>query len=254
MPIGVYIGYSIFSKFSAQKTYDNTKDSKTQNYFTLSPSGEEEPQMNMSLLASHTSVRMNYADYQAKNTKDGQTPLIREKTESFGSDSSTRSASFSDLLEVASKDVRPINNIHAYITESVSRVLEEIADHASKTTSSQAEEYSVSITSISIKIELEEGESLEDAKNQIDSLLSEDGYWGVEKTSQRLFDFAHSMVGDDPEKLRMAQEAMQKGFDKAKVLMGGDLPQISYDTLEAANEKFDSYIERINGSLSATYA
>jgi hypothetical protein len=71
--------------------------------------------------------------------------------------------------------------------------------------------------------------------------VSEDGYYGVKKTSQRLFDFASALAGDDVDKMKEMQQAMQKGFDKATKAWGKTLPQISQDTLAAANQLFEDY-------------
>jgi len=71
--------------------------------------------------------------------------------------------------------------------------------------------------------------------------VSEDGYWGIKQTSQRLFDFASALAGDDVDKMKEMQEAMQKGFEKATKAWGTDLPQLCQDTLAAANKLFDDY-------------
>ena len=71
--------------------------------------------------------------------------------------------------------------------------------------------------------------------------VSEDGYWGIKKTSQRLFDFASALAGDDPEKMKEMQAAMEKGFKEATGAWGSDLPEICKDTLDAANKMFDEY-------------
>ena len=71
--------------------------------------------------------------------------------------------------------------------------------------------------------------------------VSEDGYWGVKQTSQRLFDFASALAGDDPEKMKEMQKAMEKGFKQATHAWGKDLPGICGDTLSAANKLFDDY-------------
>ncbi|MCI7557656.1 MAG: hypothetical protein MSS86_03365, partial [Lachnospiraceae bacterium] len=67
------------------------------------------------------------------------------------------------------------------------------------------------------------------------------GYWGVKQTSQRLFDFASALAGDDVEKMKEMQAAMEKGFKKATKAWGGDLPEICKQTLSAANKLFDDY-------------
>ena len=71
--------------------------------------------------------------------------------------------------------------------------------------------------------------------------VSEDGYWGVKQTSQRLFDFASALAGDDVEKMKEMQKAMEKGYKLATKAWGQDLPGISKDTLDAANKLFDDY-------------
>jgi hypothetical protein len=78
-------------------------------------------------------------------------------------------------------------------------------------------------------------------KAQAQADIAEDGYWGVTQTSQRLFDFASALAGDDVDKMKEMQEAMEKGFKQATKSWGSDLPQISQDTLAAANQLFEDY-------------
>ena len=78
-------------------------------------------------------------------------------------------------------------------------------------------------------------------KAQAQQDISEDGYWGVKQTSQRLFDFASALAGDDVEKMKKMQAAMEKGFQQATAAWGKSLPSISQDTMAAANKLFDDY-------------
>ena len=78
-------------------------------------------------------------------------------------------------------------------------------------------------------------------KAQAQKDIGEDGYWGVKQTSQRLFDFASALAGDDVEKMKKMQAAMEKGYRLATKSWGRDLPGISKDTLDAANQLFDDY-------------
>lgn len=82
-----------------------------------------------------------------------------------------------------------------------------------------------------------------DAKTKADAqaAISEDGYWGVSQTSQRIFDFAHALAGDDPEKMKEMQAAVEKGFKQAGEAWGGDLPSICGDTHTAVGKLFDDY-------------
>ena len=78
-------------------------------------------------------------------------------------------------------------------------------------------------------------------KAQAQKDISEDGYWGVKQTSQRLFDFASALAGDDVDKMKKMQSAMEKGFKQATKAWGKELPSISRDTMDAANKLFDDY-------------
>ena len=58
---------------------------------------------------------------------------------------------------------------------------------------------------------------------------------------QRLFDFASALAGDDVDKMKQMQKAMEKGFKLATKAWGRDLPSICNDTLDAANKLFEDY-------------
>lgn len=73
--------------------------------------------------------------------------------------------------------------------------------------------------------------------------IAEDGYWGVNQTSDRIIDFAKALTGGDPDKIEDMRAAFEKGFKKAGKTWGGDLPDISQRTYEAVMEKFDKMAE-----------
>ncbi|MBO4456188.1 MAG: hypothetical protein J5802_00565 [Butyrivibrio sp.] len=78
-------------------------------------------------------------------------------------------------------------------------------------------------------------------KAQAQNDIGEDGYWGVKQTSQRLFDFACALAGDDVDKMKEMQKAMEKGFKLATQAWGKELPSICSDTINAANNLFEDY-------------
>ena len=73
--------------------------------------------------------------------------------------------------------------------------------------------------------------------------ISEDGYYGVKQTSQRLFDFAAALAGDDVDKMKEMQKAMEKGFKQATKTWGRELPAICKETMNAANKLFEDYYQ-----------
>ncbi len=69
--------------------------------------------------------------------------------------------------------------------------------------------------------------------------IAEDGYWGVEQTSDRIIDFATALTGGDPSMIEEMRDAFIKGFEMATATWGDTLPDISQDTYAAVMEKFD---------------
>lgn len=82
-----------------------------------------------------------------------------------------------------------------------------------------------------------------DEKTQTEAaeLVSDNGYWSVENTSDRIVEFAINISGDDTSKLNDIKAAIDKGFQMALDSFGGTLPEISYSTYDAVIEKLDSW-------------
>lgn len=78
-------------------------------------------------------------------------------------------------------------------------------------------------------------------KEQAQNDISENGYWGVQQTSQRLFDFACALAGDDVDKMKEMQAAVEKGYQQATGAWGKELPGICKNTIDATNKLFDDY-------------
>ncbi len=81
----------------------------------------------------------------------------------------------------------------------------------------------------------------EAAKKKAQEEISEDGYWGVKQTSDRILDFAKALSGNDSSKADLLLDAFKKGFEEATKTWGKDLPDISKQTYDAVVEKFDKW-------------
>lgn len=88
-------------------------------------------------------------------------------------------------------------------------------------------------------------------KAQAEKDIAEDGYWGVEQTSDRILDFAKALSGNDPEKADLLLDAFKKGFSEATKSWGDELPDISQRTYDAVVEKFENWK---NGTKTAETA
>ena len=72
-------------------------------------------------------------------------------------------------------------------------------------------------------------------------LISEEGYLGVEQTSDRIVQFALSLIGNDPDLLEEIKASIDKGFEMAASALGGTLPDISMKTYDAVMDKLDAW-------------
>lgn len=83
----------------------------------------------------------------------------------------------------------------------------------------------------------------EETRAAAQQAISEDGYFGVARTSERILGFAKAISGGDPSRIEMLREAVQQGFDAVANMFGGELPEISQQTLEAVMRGFDEWAE-----------
>lgn len=71
--------------------------------------------------------------------------------------------------------------------------------------------------------------------------IAEDGYWGVDQTSDRILDFAKALSGGDSSKADELLEAFKKGYKQATGAWGDELPSLCKDTYDAVVKKFDEW-------------
>lgn len=90
---------------------------------------------------------------------------------------------------------------------------------------------------------LREGNIAVDAKTaaQAKKDIAEDGYWGVEQTSDRIVSFAKALSGGDPDKADEMITAFVKGFKAATKAWGDELPDICQRTYNATMDKLNQW-------------
>jgi hypothetical protein len=92
-------------------------------------------------------------------------------------------------------------------------------------------------------------EVTDEMRAEAQEMIDEGGYFSVESTATRLLDFAVAISGGDPARIDLLRDAVQRGFDQAERVFGGELPEISHQTLEAVMNGFDEWAEA--GSAAA---
>lgn len=83
-----------------------------------------------------------------------------------------------------------------------------------------------------------------ETKAQAQEAISENGYWGVKQTSERIFQMAQALAGDDPEKMKTMQAAVKRGYEAAGKAWGGELPGIAGETISAVDKMFEDYFAK----------
>ena len=102
-----------------------------------------------------------------------------------------------------------------------------------------------------------------DAMKELEEILSsfdeeehEEDYWGVEKTANRILDFAKSLADGDETKLNTLKDAFEQGFTESEKFFGGkgNLPKVSYETYDRVQKGFDDWANELAGTTAAATA
>ena len=84
-------------------------------------------------------------------------------------------------------------------------------------------------------------------QDEAKDLVDENGFFGVTQTSDRVENFVFSFAGDDLELLQKGREGIVQGFEEAKKMFGGELPEISYKTQERTLALIDEKMNSLKG-------
>lgn len=88
------------------------------------------------------------------------------------------------------------------------------------------------------------------SQEEAGELVAEDGFFGIEQTSQRIADFVLNGAGGDEELLRAGREGMLQGFEQAQEAWGSQkLPDISQQTMQKAVEIIDMAMNDMGFSI-----
>ncbi len=83
-------------------------------------------------------------------------------------------------------------------------------------------------------------------------LISDDGYLGVEQTSDHIVQFALAISGNDPIRLEEIKASINEGFQMAAKALGRTLPDISMKTYNAVMDKLNAWAEGFDEASSRT--
>lgn len=88
------------------------------------------------------------------------------------------------------------------------------------------------------------------SQEEAGELVAEDGFFGIEQTSQRIADFVINGAGGNEDLLRAGREGVLKGFEEAQQAWGNEkLPDISQQTMKKAVEMIDMAMNDLGFSI-----
>jgi hypothetical protein len=87
------------------------------------------------------------------------------------------------------------------------------------------------------------------SQEEATELISEDGIFGINQTSERIANFVINGAAGDEDKMRAGREGMLQGFKMAEEMWGGELPEISQKTIQKATEMVDVAMRDLGFSI-----
>ncbi len=87
------------------------------------------------------------------------------------------------------------------------------------------------------------------SQDEASALVSDDGFFGIDKTAERIANFVIQGSGGDESMMRAGREGILQGFKEAEEIWGGELPDISYKTIEKATQMIDEAMHNLGYSI-----
>lgn len=183
-----------------------------------------------------------YSYSATENVKAGNTATENTKAESSAADAGVVYEPSNETASTAKATYKPDTNLVNKLKADADARTAQLRSLVEKMMTGQANAYGKANDIWSF---LSSGNFTVDAatKKQAQADIAEDGYWGVNQTSDRIIDFAKALTGGDPDKIEDMRAAFEKGFKKAGAAWGRSLPDISQRTYDAVMEKFDKMAE-----------
>lgn len=146
----------------------------------------------------------------------------------------------SNATDSSSKKITDYSSIVSNMKQELSNKNQQLQNLVDQLLGKQANKYT-SLAEMFKNIKADP-ETIEQAKKDI----SEDGYWGVEQTSDRIVSMAQALSGGDASKADQLIGAIQKGFEQATKAWGDELPDICKQTIDTAVEKMKKWRDGIS--------
>ncbi len=186
----------------------------------------------MTTINNVNSVNSYYNTQNTATTKAAEAKTTEAKTAE--DKAAVYEAGKTDTKKIYKKDTETINRL----LQDAEQRKQQLKDLVERTLGKQSEVFTFANFNKFVTGEAKlSAEEIAQAKEDV----SEDGYWGVKQTSERLYSFAYALAGGDPDKADDMMAAIEKGYEQATKSWGKELPEISKQTLEATREKIEAW-------------
>ncbi len=185
-----------------------------------------------------SNVNQTYENKGTTKTKSNQSERSEQTKASENAAAAVyeKSEQSTDTKKIYTRDQVTVDRLKA----EADRRTQSLRDLVQKLLVAQGETYTNSTDIYSL---LREGKVQVDDETRLQAQkdVAEDGYWGVEQTSDRMVEFAKALSGGDTSRANELIDAVKKGFDEATKAWGGDLPEISKRTMDTAISKLEAW-------------
>lgn len=183
-------------------------------------------------------INSNVAIPKPINTHNDARTAIKDTLKNIGIDLKD-----DDLSKVSGKDIT-----NAYLAQSMQMSFTQVGIQANLGNKAKLGEFLGTLGKLGNGFENLQNLTPDKAKD----LMSEDGYWGVNKTAERIAGFVLNGAGDDIEKLKAGREGIIRGFNQAEKMLGGfakGYGDIANSTLDNALKAIDDKIAELGGKV-----
>jgi hypothetical protein len=87
------------------------------------------------------------------------------------------------------------------------------------------------------------------SQDEASALVADDGFFGIDQTAERIANFVIQGSGGDEDMMRAGREGILQGFKDAEEMWGGEMPDISYKTIEKATQMIDEAMHDLGYSI-----
>lgn len=192
-----------------------------------------------------TNAAMSYTNVSTKQENNRSVSNSDTKDAKTSEDTGVVYEKSADAMDSNSNKIKDYSSIVANLKKEVADKNEHLQKLVDELLGKQANKYT-KLADLYKNLQVDPA-TIEQAKKDI----SEDGYWGVEQTSDRLVSMAKALSGDDPTKADELIEAIKKGFKQAGKDWGEDLPDICKKTIDTAIKKMEDWRDGVGTATDA---